>query len=324
MLLSSTVAAFIPTVLYIAIIYWVDRYEKEPLWLLSAAFLWGAIPSVIVALIFNGIFGVPFYLLLEEEAANAAVASFIAPLVEESAKGLALLGILYLWRTQIDSILDGIIYGAMIGLGFAMIENIFYFMNTTSAEEFGFLVVMRAYVFGLNHSLFTAIIGIGIAVARLNRKNDTLKYVAPFLGWLGAVFVHFVHNASASLSTVLGPIACVPLFLNAWGGVLLLIVIVIWALVQERRWIKTYLAKEVARETIGPQHYEVASSNLQRFTAAASHLLSGNFSRFRQTRAFYDQCSRLAYACHHEELYQDEEGRELVADLRDWVINNRI
>ncbi|MEM9775607.1 MAG: hypothetical protein AAF902_13585 [Chloroflexota bacterium] len=54
------------------------------------------------------------------------------------------------------------------------------------------------------------------------------------------------------------------------------------------------------------------------------YLLSGNFSRFRKTRAFYDQCSRLAYACHHEELYQDEEGRELVAELRDWVVKNRV
>ena len=45
----SVIAAIIPTVFYIIIIYWVDRYEKEPWWLLSAAFLWGAIPSIIAA-----------------------------------------------------------------------------------------------------------------------------------------------------------------------------------------------------------------------------------------------------------------------------------
>ena len=320
MLLSSSIAAFIPTIFYIAIIYWVDRYEKEPLWLLSAAFLWGAIPAVIVALIFNGIFGVPFYLLLDEASATAATASFVAPLVEESAKGLALIGILYFWRSHIDSILDGIIYGAMIGLGFAMIENIFYFVDA-SADEFNFLVIMRAYVFGLNHSFFTAITGLGIAISRLHR-NAFWRFAAPILGWAGAVFVHFVHNASASLSSTLGAIACIPLFVNAWGGVLLLIVIIVWALIQERNWIKKYLAHEMAEDTITTAQYKIASSTLQRISASFSQLLSGNVSQFFKTRRFYHQCSRLAYARHHEEMYQDQEGIELVQELRTWVKNN--
>ena len=320
MLLSSIIAAFIPTLFYIAIIYAVDRYEKEPLWLLSAAFLWGAIPAVIAALIFNLSFGVPFYLLLDPQSADAAVASFVAPLVEETAKGLALLGILYLWRSHIDSILDGIIYGAMIGLGFAMIENIFYFVDAP-ADEFNFLVVMRSYVFGLNHSFFTAITGVGVAISRLNR-TQSIKIIAPILGWTGAVFVHFVHNASASLSGTLGAIACIPLFVNAWGGVLLLGVIIVWALVQERNWIREYLAREMAQDIITTKQYKVAGSMLQRLSASFTHLFTGNVSQFRKTRRFYHQCSRLAYACHHEELYQDEEGRKLAAELREWVKNN--
>ncbi|MFT5193231.1 MAG: RsiW-degrading membrane proteinase PrsW (M82 family) [Cellvibrionaceae bacterium] len=322
MVLSSSIAAFIPTLLYIAIIYWVDRYEKEPLWLLSAAFLWGAIPAIIVALIFNGIFGVPFYVLLDEVAADAAIASFVAPFVEETAKGLALIGILYFWRSHIDSVLDGIIYGAMIGLGFAMIENIFYFLDAP-ADEFNFLVVMRAYVFGLNHSFFTAITGIGMAVSRLSR-NKSVKVSAPIFGWIGAVFVHFVHNASASLSATLGAIACIPLFVNAWGGVLLLGVIIVWALVQEKNWIKKYLAHEMSQDTITTKQYKTASSKVERLSASFQHLFSGNISQFFKTRRFYHQCSRLAYACHHEELYKDEEGEELVQKLRDWVKSNPI
>ncbi len=322
MLLSSTIAAFIPTIFYIAIIYWVDRYEKEPIWLLASAFLWGAIPSIIVALIFNGIFGVPFYWLLNEETANAFVASFIAPLVEESVKGLALVGILYFWRTQIDSVLDGIIYGAMVGLGFAMIENIYYFIDA-APEEFGFLVVMRAYVFGLNHSFFTAITGVGIAIARLTRTTG-LKVFAPVLGWMGAVFVHFVHNVSASLSAAVGALACIPLFLNAWGGLLLFLVIIVWALIQERSWIKKYLAQEVALETIGAHHYDVASSSLERIMNPLRQLKQGNFKQFFRIHRFYDQCAKLAYARHHAELYADKESFELVEELRTWVRDNRV
>ncbi len=322
MLLSSTIAAFIPTVFYIAVIYWVDRYEKEPLWLLASAFLWGAIPSVIVALIFNGIFGVPFYWLLDEQTADAFIASFIAPLVEESAKGLALVGILYFWRSQIDSVLDGIIYGAMVGLGFAMIENIYYFIDAPP-DEFGFLVVMRAYVFGLNHSFFTAITGVGIAIARLTRTTG-LKVFAPVLGWMGAVFVHFVHNASASLSASLGALACIPLFLNAWGGLFVFIVIIVWALIQERSWIQKYLAQEVALETIGAHHFEVASSNIERTLNPFRQITRGNFRQYFKIRRFYDQCAKLAYARHHADLYDDEEALELVAELREWVRENRV
>ena len=37
-LFLSILAAVLPTILYVGIIYWVDRYEKEPWWLLAAAF----------------------------------------------------------------------------------------------------------------------------------------------------------------------------------------------------------------------------------------------------------------------------------------------
>ncbi|MCA9958466.1 MAG: PrsW family intramembrane metalloprotease, partial [Anaerolineales bacterium] len=118
----STVAAVIPTLLYIGLIYWVDRYEKEPWWLLTTAFLWGAIPSIIIAYIFNSLLSTPIYLLTSETTGDTLAASFIAPPVEETVKGLVLVIIFFRWRHEIDSPLDGIIYGAMVGMGFAMVE----------------------------------------------------------------------------------------------------------------------------------------------------------------------------------------------------------
>src|SRR5690606_32361043 len=126
----AILAAFIPTIVYISIVYWADQYEKEPFWLLSAAFLWGAVPSIIFAYIFNTTLSLPIYLILGESyAADAATATLIAPIVEESFKGIILLGIFVLWRHEIDSPLDGIIYGAMVGLGFGMVENVYYFIG---------------------------------------------------------------------------------------------------------------------------------------------------------------------------------------------------
>ncbi|HUM70828.1 MAG TPA: PrsW family intramembrane metalloprotease, partial [Chloroflexota bacterium] len=160
LLLISTIAAVIPTLFYVGIIYWVDRYEKEPAWLLAATFFWGAVPSVLLALLLNTLLGLPVYALVRDGPyADTAVAVFVAPIVEESVKGLALLAIFLFWRHEIDSPLDGIIYGAMVGLGFAMVENIYYFMQeywTGGTAAWRINVFLRTVIFGLNHALFSS------------------------------------------------------------------------------------------------------------------------------------------------------------------------
>ncbi|MCB0009300.1 MAG: PrsW family intramembrane metalloprotease, partial [Anaerolineales bacterium] len=186
-LFVSIIIAAIPTAIFVAIIYWIDRYEKEPLWLLITTFLWGAVPSIIAAFIINTLFSIPFY-LVGEGFGDAIGATFIAPLVEESLKGAALLLILFFWRSEIDSLLDGIIYGAMIGLGFGMVEDIFYFVSQYQAggvEGWTATILLRT-MFSLNHALFTGVTGLGIAAAKLTR-NNMVKIAAPFLGWCGAV-----------------------------------------------------------------------------------------------------------------------------------------
>ncbi|MFO7664969.1 MAG: PrsW family glutamic-type intramembrane protease, partial [Chloroflexota bacterium] len=109
----------LPVLFYVWLIYWVDHYEKEPWWLLAAAFVWGAVPAALLAVVSNFLFSAPFYLLLDTNAADLFSSSLVAPMVEEIAKGLILLVILFLWRHELDSPLDGIIYGAMVGMGFA-------------------------------------------------------------------------------------------------------------------------------------------------------------------------------------------------------------
>lgn len=45
-----------PTVfVYFLIIKGMDRYEPEPLWLLSVVFLWGAVVATLMAIIMNGV-----------------------------------------------------------------------------------------------------------------------------------------------------------------------------------------------------------------------------------------------------------------------------
>ncbi|MCB9418799.1 MAG: PrsW family intramembrane metalloprotease [Ardenticatenaceae bacterium] len=313
-LILSIIAAAIPTVVYITLIYWVDRYEKEPIWLLTAAFLWGAIPSVVVAFIANSVLSVPFYLLAGQTAGDALAASLIAPPVEETIKGLAVLGIFLLWRHEIDSPLDGIIYGAMVGMGFAMVENIYYFVTIYGeggAEAWGTNVFMRGVIFGLNHALFTSMTGLGIALARMT-TNQALKFITPIAGWSMAMFLHFLHNAAVSTGSAL----CLLAFLSDWGGILLVLVIIIWTLTQERRWIKQYLVEEVANQTLTLSQYQTACSGRQRSKHHLDQLITYGPGAYRRSLRFFYKCSELAYKKHHFALFQDEKNAALIERVR--------
>ncbi len=58
----AILGALIPTILYVLFVWWLDCYEKEPLWLLAFAFLWGAIPATILSALLEYIIVIPISL----------------------------------------------------------------------------------------------------------------------------------------------------------------------------------------------------------------------------------------------------------------------
>ncbi len=314
-LILSIAAAAIPVALYSILIYWFDYYEKEPLWLLMATFFWGAVPSVILAILASFVLSAPLQLIGGPLATDAFMAVMVAPPVEETVKAIALLAIFVLLRHEVDGLLDGIIYGAMVGMGFAMVENVFYFVavyEEGGAEAWGALVFLRAIIFGLNHSLFTSVTGLGMAVARFS-ANRGVRIVAPLLGWSVGVALHAIHNLAATS----GGLLCLILPLTDWGGVLLVLVIIIWALLQERRWIRDYLRDEVTQGTLTAEQYAIACSKRRRLGYRLHLLLHEGPSAYRAATRFYRLCSELAYKRHHYELLQEPRSDELTMQLRE-------
>ncbi len=202
--LVSLFFAFVPTFFMAGIIYWLDRYEKEPLALLGAAFCWGAFVAAGGAFIINTVFGIGIYALTGSgDVADQATASLIAPFVEEGLKGLAVLIVFLFFRNEFDSILDGIIYASITALGFAATENVLYIYRPRLSHGGGWsglwqLVFIRDLVVAWQHPFFTAFTGIGLAVARLHR-NMLVKIIAVPLGYAFAVFAHAFHNSFSSL-----------------------------------------------------------------------------------------------------------------------------
>ena len=161
----------VPCLIFAFIVYWFDRYEKEPKLLLGGVFTWGAIVAAGGAFLINTILSIGVYLFTGSDVVSeVGVGSFIAPLVEESLKGLAVLMVYLLFRSQFDSILDGIIYAAITALGFAATENIYY-IYTYGYQAHGwsglvFLAFVRIILVGWQHPFYTAFTGIGLAISR--------------------------------------------------------------------------------------------------------------------------------------------------------------
>ena len=286
----SVLLGFVPMLIFAVLLTWFDRYEKEPFWLVSGVFLWGLVVAAGSALIINTALNLGLLFAVNNEGlANVGTATLVAPPVEETVKGLAVLTVFIYFRREFDSLLDGIIYGGLVGFGFAAAENINYiFSGYAEGNLEGLLAVaaIRNFLIPFLHAFLTGFTGLGLAVARLNR--GWIRFVAPPAGFLIAVFLHFLHNLLASL----GSLACLLGSLLDWMGFLgmfAFIVILVW---REGIIVRDQLREEIAFGTLTEAQYQTARSLVGQTLARWSGLARGQW--FTAGR-FYDLCGRLAF-----------------------------
>jgi RsiW-degrading membrane proteinase PrsW (M82 family) len=312
MLVVAALGALIPTIFYVLFVWWLDRYEKEPFWLLALAFLWGAIPAALVSIVLEIIFDIPIAALGGEGVlANLASVSINAPLVEESAKGVALIALVLAFRREVDDVLDGIVYGAMIGFGFAFTENLFaYFLPILSEEGIGAGVtniLLRTVVFGFNHAFWTGITGAAVGYARLSRDWGR-RLLVPMGGWMLAVLLHGIHNAGA---TLVEQTFCLSLGISLivdWGGLVLLLLVAYLVLRKESRWIERGLVEEVRRGMLSPQEFDLLRSAGRRMRARWHARSLGGRVAYHAVGRYYQCATELAFKKQHLRSMGDESG----------------
>jgi RsiW-degrading membrane proteinase PrsW (M82 family) len=315
-ILLTLLAGGIATSFYAWLVWWLDHHEKEPWWLLTLVFLWGAVPAILLSVIVEVILDIPISILGPGLAYEVAGGSLVAPVVEEVAKGLVVFGVLLVVRRELDNVLDGIVYGAMTGLGFAFTENFFY-IAASLAEGWGTWVgvlLIRAVIFGLNHAFFTGVTGGALGYARLS-KDATTRALVPLLGLAAAVVFHAIHNLGATLTSL----TCFGLVLSLisdWGGILMLGLAIGLAWQQEKRWIKTHLESEVG-VTIHPDVFKLSVSYRGRLGVQLRALLKGDMHALRSNRRLAQTASELAFKKHQLATLGDEGGnRQEVEELR--------
>lgn len=330
----AALLAFAPTIIYALMIWWLDRYEKEPIPLLLAAFVWGALPAIILALVLELGLDVPLqqFLPLEQER-DFTTASLVAPLVEEAAKAIILVVLFVAYKREFDNVLDGVIYGAMVGLGFAFVENVLYFASAAYPGDIGVgepnvdqmvsLWALRAGIFGLNHSMFTAFTGAALGLAR-SLSSGWQRGLVPSLGLGTAMIFHGVHNSLVSAVGILADSedngglvvgACLGTLASDYGGVLLIVGLAIASSVREGRVIKETLLEEVALGRFTPDEYDILMSGRKRWAARWKALSAWGFKRWRQTGKFFDLATELAFRKHRmfdgDPIHQNISARDI-------------
>lgn len=311
-LLVAILGALVPTAVYVLLLWWLDRYEKEPVGLLAVAFLWGAAPAAILSVIFELLFDIPVSALGEESLVGNLLSTGIgAPIIEESCKGIALVLMVLIFRRAFDNVLDGIIYGAMIGFGFAMTEDIVaYFGPILTQEGLGAGLVnifMRTVIFGLNHAFWTGITGAAVAYARLARAGY-LRLLVPMGGWALAVLMHSLHNVGA---TLVEQTLCLSLGFSVvvdWGGILVLAIIIAADLRTQSGWIARGLVEEVGQGALSQQEYDLLRSAGRRSLAHWHARRRGGRVGARAVSSYFQAATRLAFQKQHRQTLGDEGG----------------
>lgn len=293
---SATLAGFllalVPLTIVLAGVMWLDRWEPEPKSLLLVALLWGAGVSALSSFFINTA-AVQSIFVATGDPGQAEVlgAVVVAPVVEEITKGLGILAIFLLRREHFDGPVDGVVYAATVGAGFAFTENILYFAQ--SQEIVWLVFVMRGIFSPFAHALFSACVGIALGLAA-RRSNAFAVGLAFPAGLLAAMALHALWNGSAVAGeafVLLYVVIQVPLFLATIG-------LLAWLRRQESKVVRARLSEYAEAGWFAPHEVDMLSS-LRTRSQARQWAGSFGVGAKQAMRNFQRDATELAYQRQH-------------------------
>ncbi|MDX6444038.1 MAG: protease PrsW [Blastocatellia bacterium] len=294
-LVIGLICATLPVPVYVMILLWIDRYESEPLWMLATAFFWGALVAVFIAFIFNSSIQIMAAIATHSQEIGQNVGAVIsAPIVEESSKAFILL-VLFLWkRDEFDGIVDGVVYAGMVGLGFAMTENILYYGRALheGQDTLKVLIVLRGIASPFAHPLFTGMTGIGLGWSRQS-NNGFIKLVAPVVGFMLAILLHATWNASATYGGAAGFFA---VYFGIMGPALIVtLMVVFFSLRREGRIVRQFLESDFQTGFFDKDEYEKLCTIRGRMGMSWTALTRHGLSPWRMRKQCNQMASELAF-----------------------------
>ena len=253
------VLALVPLAIVLTGVRMIDRWEPEPKSLVIFALAWGAVAAVGITLLVDLAFALA---VGQRDEFFAAVIQ--APVIEELAKGAGVLLVFVIGRRAFDGPVDGVVYGALIGAGFAFTENIQYFgtsLISGGAGELTLTFILRGLVSPFAHAMFTALTGFAIGLAARRGASTAAAVGSGALGLLGAVGLHAYWNGSSLLGDFLA------LYLTTQVPLFISFIIAILALRREEaRLTRVRLGEYAAAGWFTPQEVEMLATPAGRRT----------------------------------------------------------
>lgn len=308
--LVGLVLALLPVFPVAASLLWVDRFEAEPRSLLAFTFAWGATAAIVISLVVS----LPVAAVIEAGGGGPETSAvLVAPVVEEIAKGMAVVGVLLIRRREFDGVVDGIVYAGLVGLGFAFVENILYlggaFLEGGVPGAVG-LFALRGVMSPFAHPLFTMAFGVGVGMAVRSRGSG--RVVFPLVGLAVAIGLHALWNLSAVMAAGerffgLYLALQVPIFVVA-------VTLAVLARRREGRLIATHLQVYAGSGWLADHEVTMLASTTGRRQARNWAARSAGPSGQRAMKAFQELGSELAFLrerTHHGAAPADADETEL-------------
>jgi len=190
----------VPAVALVAYVWYGDPTRREPIDTLAVTFVLSVLFAAIAALV-NTLLGGLFELI--PIVGTTLFFFLVVGPIEETVKWLSIRVHAY-GTDHFDAVIDGAVYGAVAGLGFATIENTLYiaqgYMQAASMGDLAQLQqavgtsLSRALV-GPGHVLYSAFAGYYLGLAKFNPDNKGPIVVK---GLLIAVLIHATYNTLVS------------------------------------------------------------------------------------------------------------------------------
>jgi protease PrsW len=301
--LTGILCATLPLGFYLFVPAIIDRFDPEPWWSLTMAFLWGAVVATGFAGMVNTLVHIGVADVFGKAAGDFITPVICAPLCEEFFKGLAVAGAFYFLRKEFDGIVDGIIYATFCAIGFAAVENISYYARSDVHNALAGTFFVRGILAPWGHPLYTSMTGIGFGLARESSKT-WVRWLAPFGGYLAGVTLHAIWNF---VPTVFGEafFYLLPLwFLFVFGFFGIIVALV----VRKGRTIRTYLRDEVLLGYLSQDEVDLICSPVGRLKCTFSW-------RGAPGRDFIRSGARLALSKWHTVSAMKGQKRTISADF---------
>lgn len=327
-LLTAILWSAIPAIILLAGIYYLDRYEKEPAKLLAIALGAGAIVAPVLTAWIEKAFGVPNSVGTSQAVVIPEFVNANQAIIQQAVTGLVLLGVFFIVRYELDDLLDGLVYGAVVGVGFGLAAN--FWIVWTTPDIFGgpsTHSLASTVVASFNYVFYAGVIGLFLGFAR--RASIGRVILMAVVGTGVAMGFHLLHDylpvwVAANRNDIQS--SGVARFLTDLPNILGLValaVIAVWVSGREKVLVGRELQDEVASGVVTADDYQTIVSPFKRFGVLTGALGKG-MGRWKLQRRLYVLEVELAFRKHHDKsdrttpakLLTPEEYRKRIVDTR--------